>query len=288
MKKSADEVIAEADEFLRTYHDRSKALELLREYSAVYGDDYRIWLEMARSIYPLDEALEQIYEYHTIAIEFAPAEKKEQIKSERDRLLEEFDEGKNRRKRDLTVQIAFCKSKIKEFGDTLENLEKDISEAKENINENRRKSTVFSEEAEEFRLRAARLSIKPPSMFLIFAVPVVIAAIIFGILIICGKETENPMLTYIVETVAFLAAGAVIVSGTVRTILTIKSRRCERNRILLLRQSEENITRLEIITSRLNRRFDSIAETRSECESDMKKMQTELSAIKTSHEILNK
>lgn len=286
--KSADKVIHEAREFISTYHDRNKAFELLHGYSEEFGDDYRIWLEMARALYPFDEALGRIYEYYTAAERLAPDNEKKMIRTELDRLLSDFDEGKKRRIHDLTVQTEFSEKKIKECDEALDRLKEQIAAAESEVNKNRRQSMIYSEKAEEFRRRAARLSIKPPSLFLVFAVPVIIAAAVFGVLIIFRAESDVRQFAHIAAAFSFCAAGIVIVVGIVRAAMSAKMRSQERKQLALLRQSNESVARFEALTAKLKRQLDYTAEACVSCKTDVQKMRGELSSIKTSREILNK
>jgi len=287
VKKSADEVVCEAEELLNIYHDRSRAFRLLESYSAEFPEDYRIWLGMARATYPFDEALKQINIYYGAAEALAPDNKRHAIKAEFGRLLEDFDAGKKRRMHDLSVQIAFSENKARDCGGMLEKLKEQIAAAEYGLSESRKQSAIFLEKAEEYRLRAARFSIKPPNMFLVFAIPIIIAAVIFAAVIAFSREETFQTSVYIAAGAAFCAAGAVVAAGAVRTAISLKLLRREEKQLALSRQLNENTARLEALVSRLNKQYGYIADTRILCESDVKKMYSELSAIKTSREILN-
>lgn len=286
VKRSADDVVCEAEELLNTYHDRSRAFGLLESYSAEFPEDYRIWLGMARATYPFDEALKRINIYYAAAEALAPDNKKHGIKAEFGRLLEDFDAGKKRRMHDLSVQIAFSENKARDCGGMLEKLKEQIAAAEYGIAESRKQSAISSEKAEEYRLRAARFSIKPPSMFLVFAIPIIIVAVIFMAVIAFSQEEAFSIPVYIAAGAAFFAAGAVIIAGLARTAISLQMLRAEKKQLALSRQSNENTARLEALVSRLNKQYGDTADARILCESDVKKMHAELSEIKTSGEIL--
>lgn len=301
--KSIDEVLANAEVFLNVHHDYDKAFELFQKCADEAPGDYRGWLGMAKAKRPYEGNLWKIDSYCEYALNVVPPNERKTVEEFRTKLFNDFDESKRRAKKDKALQIELNEKEVSMCQEQLTNIknqiltkndqilikEKDIAEAEQN-NEH------YENKKDEYYAKSKKLSIKAPNSYFANMMYYIATSGIFGLMCFFAPAQEYGNIFKIVFDLPIVFSYIILILiAVLRTKKSHKMTEKARKMTELgdieaskIKKSQEEIESIKAEICNLSKQRDDLMQKIESYSNQIKQLKSEISAIKTSREILNK
>lgn len=285
--KSIDEMLANAEVFLNVHHDYDKAFELFQKCADEAPGDYRGWLGMAKARQPYDGNLWKIDSYCKYALNVVPPNERKTVEEFRTKLFNDFDEPKCREKKDKALQIDLNENEISKCQEQLTNIKNQILTKKKDIAEVEQDNEHYEKKKDEYYAKAKKLSIKAPNSYFVNMKLYIVCTSIFGLICFCGlpKNIHNWFIVVFDLPIVFSYIILILIA-VLRKKKSHKMTELGDIEALKTKKNKEEIQSIYAEICALSKQRDDLMQKIESYSKQIKQLKSEISAIKTSREIL--